>query len=104
MFSDLFTQLEDPDCKLSFKVINGACKLVLESYWTVFSRQVTDFYIGENAIVPTILREDPNFLDGVPNNALAIQHSVAMVRQAEKTAKTAKISTLGNLQVVAQST
>ena len=37
--------------------------LIAESYYTVFLKQATRFYIGDDAIVSRKLAEDPTFWD-----------------------------------------
>ena len=75
--------------------------LIAEAYHAGFSKQATRFYMGEEALVPKVLAENPNALDYVPNNALLIEHFVAALRQAERRSnKGSSIRTQSNQLIV----
>ena len=84
LFTDLAEASEDAEPDICIPTVEAVIVLVAEAYYSVFSKQATRFYIGDDAIVPKKLAEDPTFWDYVPNNAMMIEHFVEAERQAEK--------------------
>ena len=108
MFERLFTDLDearaDTTPNISLATIEVVIVLIAECYYTVFAKQATRFYIGEDAIVPRKLAEDNTFWDYVPNNAMMIEHFVEACRAAEKRSnKGAGTKTVSNQLVVGHS-
>ena len=100
LFYRIFSKIV-PECNMD--ILKNALIVIIEKYWTVFAKETTGVYIGTNSKIPELLAKDPTYLDGVPTNALAIEHSVGMIRAAEKVAPQSSITRQGNLQIVGQS-
>lgn len=101
LFTDLAEASEDAEPDICIPTVEAVIVLVAEAYYSVFSKQATRFYIGDDAIVPKKLAEDPTFWDYVPNNAMMIEHFVEAERQAEKRSnKGASVKTISNQLVV----
>ena len=107
VFQSLFTELSDnltgEVSTINLDVVKSVVVLIVGQYSAVFKSQVGCFYLDEDAVIPNLLKKDSECLKGVPTTALPVEHNVGIARCDGRKARTAKLSTLGDLQVVSNS-
>ena len=102
IFDSLFEEISSVSPDLSLMVIKKVVSLLAEGWAGVFTAQTGRFYL-EGGTVRELLETDSHYFDGVPTNALSAEHQVAEARQTIKSAPTSKMSTVGELQIIAKS-
>jgi len=102
IFVSLFEEISDPETAIAISVVRKVVSLLAEGYAGEFTRQTSKHYL-EGGIIKQLLDEDPTFMDGVPINALGVEHQVAEARYSIKRAPTANMDSIGCMQIIAKS-
>jgi len=77
IYQSLFAEIRSDSCEMSLKVVQKIASLVAEGYAGTF-REQAECYLDDGKF-KLLLEADPNSMNGVPTNALAVEHQVSIL-------------------------